>query len=125
MSSSWSQASLHDVLRAEFEHAERLALTGPDVLLEPKAFSAMALVTHELATNARKYGALSTAAGRVGVETSVDEIGNVAVSWRETGGPPVSPPTRRGFGSTILEQAIPFEVDGISRPSFRRSGFVF
>ncbi len=123
----WTSGSLHGLLHAEAaaygELGGRLVLIGPDVVLQPKAFSAMALVVHELTTNARKYGALKTADGRVTVETGVDETGDVTMAWREMGGPPVLPPTRRGFGSTILEQAIPFEINGRSTFSYLPAGF--
>jgi CheY-like chemotaxis protein len=81
-------------------------------------------VLHELVTNARKYGALTMQTGRILVETSVTEVGNVVVVWTESGGPMVVQPTRRGFGTTILEQAIPFEVNGQSTPRFLPNGFV-
>lgn len=124
---NWQPASLHDLLRAEIDaydelHAQ-ISLTGPDVMLQPKAFSAMALVAHELMTNARKYGALSTQSGRITVVASASDDGSVAISWRENGGPPVVAPVRRGFGTSILEQLIPFEADGTSTPSFPASGF--
>jgi light-regulated signal transduction histidine kinase (bacteriophytochrome)/CheY-like chemotaxis protein len=123
----WTSGSLHGLLHAEAaaygELGGRLVLVGPDVVLQPKAFSAMALVVHELTTNARKYGALKTVGGQVTVETGVDDAGDVTMAWRETGGPPVLPPTRRGFGSTILEQAIPFEVNGLSTPRYLPGGF--
>jgi two-component sensor histidine kinase/CheY-like chemotaxis protein len=127
-STNWRPSSLHALLRTELEpYAQAqgsVALRGPDVMLQPKAFSAMALVLHELVTNARKYGALTMPTGRILVETSVTEISNVMVVWRETGGPTVVPPTRRGFGTTIIEQAIPFEVNGESTPSYLPNGFV-
>lgn len=123
----WKPASLHALLRAEIEAfdpaGQRLLLAGPDVVLQPKAFSAMALVVHEATTNARKHGALMTTNGRVLVETSTDATGNVTIVWRELGGPPVMPPTRRGFGTAILEQVIAFEVEGTSTPKYLRSGF--
>jgi light-regulated signal transduction histidine kinase (bacteriophytochrome)/CheY-like chemotaxis protein len=125
--SNWSPASLHALLRAEldaYSHSEKsLLFRGPDVSLQPKALTAIALVIHELTTNARKYGALSVPSGQVTVTTSVDEIGNVAIAWHETGGPHVSAPTHRGFGSTILEQAIPFEINGLSKPQYLPDGF--
>ena len=112
----WTSGSLHGLIHAEAavygELGGRLVLAGPDVVLQPKAFSAMALVVHELTTNARKYGALKTLEGQVTVATGLDAAGDVTMTWRETGGPAVAPPVRRGFGSTILEQAIPFEVNG-------------
>jgi light-regulated signal transduction histidine kinase (bacteriophytochrome)/CheY-like chemotaxis protein len=127
-SNNGKPASLHDLIRFEIatysELESRLVLVGPDVLLPPKSFTAMALVVHELVTNARKYGALSAARGIVTVETSRDEVHNVLVSWKETGGPAVTQPTRRGFGSTLIEQLIPFEMNGMSKPQFLRAGFV-
>jgi light-regulated signal transduction histidine kinase (bacteriophytochrome)/CheY-like chemotaxis protein len=127
-STNWLPASLHALLRTEVdaypETQGRVILRGPDVVLQPKAFSAMALVVHELVTNALKYGALTIPRGQVLVETAVTETSNVIVVWRESGGPMVTPPTRRGFGTTILEQAIPFELNGESKPSFMSTGFV-
>ncbi len=120
-SNNWGSASLHALLKTNLE--ERIQLTGPDVLLEPKAFSAMALVIHEVVTNARKYGALSNNSGEVFVTTSKDEVGDISIVWRESGGPPVKIPTRRGFGSTILEQVIPFEVNGACIPQYLPHGF--
>ena len=98
-------------------------MTGPDVMLQPKAFAAMALVCHELVTNARKHGALSVPSGQISIESTADPDGNVGIFWREMGGPTVSAPERRGFGYTILAEVIPFEVDGISTPEFSPSGF--
>ena len=126
-STNWQPASLHELLRTEIDafdqsHA-RITLIGPDVMLQPKAFAAMALVGHELFTNARKHGALSVPSGQITIETIAKPDGNVGVLWREMGGPPVTVPERRGFGSTILAEVIPFEVDGISTPEFSPSGF--
>ena len=127
-SNNGKPASLHDLLRFEIatysELESRLILVGPDVLLPPKSFTAMALVVHELVTNARKYGALSETDGVVTVETSLDKVHNILVSWKESGGPAVLHPTRRGFGSTLIEQLIPFEMNGMSKPQFLPAGFV-
>ncbi|MBR0994634.1 GAF domain-containing protein [Bradyrhizobium japonicum] len=126
-SSDWKSNSLHALLRAEIEtygkFEGQVVLHGPDVLLQPRAFTPITLVVHELVTNARKYGALSTLAGRITVTTSQDDLSNVIVAWCETGGPMVSSPTRRGFGSTILEQIIPFELNGSSSPRFLPAGY--
>ena len=124
---NWQPASLHELLRTEIDafdqsHA-RITMIGPDVMLQPKAFAAMALVGHELFTNARKHGALSVPSGQITVETTSNPDGNVGISWGEMGGPAVTVPKRRGFGSTILTEVIPFEVDGISTPEFAPSGF--
>jgi CheY-like chemotaxis protein len=126
-SSDWKSNSLHALLRAEIEtygqFEGRVVLNGPDVLLQPRAFTPMTLVVHELVTNARKYGALSALGGQITVTTSNDELSNVMVAWCESGGPAVSAPLRRGFGSTILEQIIPFELNGSSRPKFLPDGY--
>jgi light-regulated signal transduction histidine kinase (bacteriophytochrome)/CheY-like chemotaxis protein len=128
-SGNWKSASLHRLVFAEIEaysvSDDRVVREGPDVLLQPKALLAMALVVHELVTNACKYGALSVPAGQIRIKVTVDDIDNVAVSWTEAGGPVVVPPTRRGFGSTILEQSIPFEVNGVSTPRYTPTGFCF
>lgn len=126
-SNNGKSASLYELLRFEIatytELESRLILVGPDVLLPPKSFTAMALVVHELVTNARKYGALSGSRGSVTVETSLDTVHNVLMSWKESGGPSVEQPKRRGFGSTLIEQLIPFEMNGMSKPQFLPGGF--
>jgi two-component sensor histidine kinase len=78
-------------------------IDGPNVLLEPDAAQAIAVALHELATNAAKYGALSVPDGHVRVEWSHEPNGRLVLRWTETGGPPVEPPTRRGFGSRVME----------------------
>jgi two-component sensor histidine kinase len=65
----------------------------------------MGLILHELTTNAVKYGALSTGEGKLTVQWSVDDEGGLTLIWREENGPPVVSPTRRGFGSEVLERA--------------------
>lgn len=126
-SSDWTPTPLHSLLSAEIETygkvEDRLIWIGPEVVLQPRAFTPMALVVHELVTNARKYGALSVPAGQITVTTSRDEIGNVSVTWAEAGGPTVTPPIRNGFGSTVLAQVIPFELNGSSTPHYHRLGY--
>ncbi|MDB5503610.1 MAG: two-component system sensor histidine kinase/response regulator [Tardiphaga sp.] len=126
-SSDWMPTPLRALLSVEVETygniEDRLTLTGPEVILMPKAFTPMALVVHELVTNARKYGALSTTDGRITVTTSRDEAGNVSIAWCETGGPMVSAPQRKGFGSTVLGQVIPFELNGMSTPRYLPGGY--
>jgi two-component sensor histidine kinase len=126
-SSDWTPTPLHSLLTAEIETygkvEDRLILIGPEVMLQPRAFTPMALVVHELVTNARKYGALSVPGGQITVTTSSDEIGNVSAKWAETGGPPVTAPLRKGFGSTVLTQVIPFELNGSSSPRYLTLGY--
>ena len=92
--------------------AVRVEAHGPAVLLHPSAFSTVALVLHELMTNAAKYGALSDDVGRVAIHWRIEADGDVALEWRESGGPPVQAPTRLGFGSTIIQRSIPHELGG-------------
>jgi CheY-like chemotaxis protein len=127
-SSNWGPVSLHGLVQAEIEAfsfgEDAVAMHGPDIMLDHRAFSAMILVIHELVTNARKYGALKQPGGHITLHTSVDETGNVAMTWQEGGGPPVAAPLHRGFGSTILDQVIPFELNGTCSAQYPVSGFV-
>jgi two-component sensor histidine kinase len=90
----------------------RTQIEGPTVLLKPEVAQAIAVVLHELATNAAKYGALSATEGQVHVEWSRAQDGQLRLSWTETGGPPVKLPTRRGFGTSVLETMIRDAVNG-------------
>lgn len=113
----WSPSSLYDLIRTETaayasHSADRVVIEGPDALIAPGAFTTLALVVHELMTNSCKYGALSDSRGHVAVTLSRGDDGSLELDWREHGGPPVAPPTRRGFGSTIIERTIPHELGG-------------
>lgn len=87
-------------------------LEGADIAVDAEAYTTLALVLHELTTNAAKYGALSAAGGTVSVTWRVEDSGDLALSWSEAGGPPVAQPNRRGFGSTIIERSVPHELGG-------------
>jgi PAS domain S-box-containing protein len=94
-------------LRPFVEGAEgRLALTGPPVELNPKAVQTIGLALHELATNASKYGALSTADGTINVDWLVHPGEQLEITWRESGGPPVMRPERSGFGHFVIETMV-------------------
>lgn len=95
-------------LRADNAQA---VLSGPTIGLRPDVAPMIALVFHEIITNAAKYGALSTADGIVQARWEVNEDG-LAFHWRELGGPLVQPPERNGFGRSLIEKAIPYEFDG-------------
>ncbi|MNP16716.1 Blue-light-activated histidine kinase [compost metagenome] len=99
--------------------ADALELRGPGLLLDARAFSVLALVLHELATNAAKYGALSRAGGTLSVTWAVDAGGACEIIWCERGGPTVRPPTRTGFGSVLIERSIPFDLGGSSNLEYR------
>src|SRR6202034_3733627 len=99
----------------------RFAINGPRILLAPQAYSAVALIVHELVTNSSKYGALSDS-GRVEVTLGVAPGEGLRFKWREMGGPVVSVPTRRGFGSVIIERVVPFDLQGTAIVSYLRAG---
>jgi PAS domain S-box-containing protein len=102
---------------------KRVRIDGPQVLLEPNTAQALAVTLHELATNAAKYGALSTANGHIDLKWSHEANGRWNLRWVETGGPTVQPPTRRGFGGRIIEQMIA-QLKGESRFDWRVEGLV-
>ena len=122
----WHRAPLRRLLEAEARawtsSADRVALVGPGVTLDSRAYQALALVFHEMMTNAAKYGALSRSSGRLDVTWSRDPGGDLRIEWRELGGPPVMPPQRRGFGSVIVEQTVPFELRGEARIQYLTQG---
>lgn len=100
-------ADLKDILGAELKafDATRIATNGESIALVPQLARALALILHELATNAAKYGALSKPDGRISVSWT-DEAGRVRIRWVEEGGPTVAPPGRRGFGSQLFERLL-------------------
>ncbi|MFD2236820.1 HWE histidine kinase domain-containing protein [Aureimonas populi] len=124
---SFSTVSLRDILQTEISayighKAARFHLSGPDILIEANAFATLALVFHELVTNSAKYGALSDSSGSVKVDWTIEPSGNCRILWRESGGPPVTPPMRRGFGSTIIERSIPHDIGGEAQVDYRLAG---
>ena len=106
----WQGASISDVVGRTLDtFAGRCSIEGEHVLLTPGATQGLALVTHELCTNASKYGAYSTPGGRVAVRWSIEQTGNeptLVFRWQERGGPRVVPPDHTSFGTTLLELAI-------------------
>jgi len=123
----WSPASLHELIETEAEaylggKTDRVSVTGPDVLVAPEAYTVLALVLHEMMTNSAKYGSLCDSAGRLAIDTRLDKVGDLQIGWRESGGPPVRPPQRRGFGSTIIERSIPYELRGAAQLRHKLSG---
>jgi light-regulated signal transduction histidine kinase (bacteriophytochrome) len=122
----WSPARLYDLIEVESgaylgERSDRVQLSGPNVLLTPGCFTVLALVIHEMLTNAAKYGALSDS-GIVKIDWRVDEDGSLLIDWTESGGPPVVAPTRRGFGSTVIERSIPYDLGGHTEINYRLAG---
>lgn len=97
---------------------------GPELFLTPRAANALALGLHELAANAVKFGALSLDTGRVRVRWTKTADGGFELNWTETGGPTVSAPTKRGFGSTLLEEVTSRELNGATTIDYRPAGVV-
>jgi light-regulated signal transduction histidine kinase (bacteriophytochrome) len=126
---NWSPAPLRTLLRTELKPylkkgQERVSLTGPAVKLDPRAHTALAMVFHELTTNAVKYGALSSNDGRVAVAWQFNSEGDLDLQWDETGGPEVASPSRHGFGSTVIQRALPFELGGKAEVTYPKTGLV-
>jgi PAS domain S-box-containing protein len=125
----WHGAALREVAERSLKPfdaagAGRIAITGPDVWLQPGAALTMALVFHELATNAVKYGALSVDAGRVELGWTLDASETrLDLTWAESDGPSVKPPTRRGFGSRLIERGFQAELRGSARMAYEPAGF--
>ncbi|WP_312163507.1 PAS domain S-box protein [Phenylobacterium sp.] len=101
----------------------QIVLQGPSAWLQPGAALSMALIFHELATNAVKYGALSVEGGRVDLTWTLDGA-DLALTWAEHGGPPVSPPTRKGFGTRLIERGLRGDLRGTARMSYEPGGLV-
>jgi two-component sensor histidine kinase len=124
--SQWQGADVEDLVRVQLAHfadlvGSRIAVHGPKLRLNAAAAQAIGLAVHELATNASKYGALSSDNGRVDVDWR--SARSFAISWTERGGPPVRPPDRRGFGSTVVETMAKRTVGGEVEADFAPSGF--
>jgi PAS domain S-box-containing protein len=124
---AWEGARLSEVLKRELKaFSDRLSIRGCELIINAPAAQQFAMIVHELATNAIKYGALSAPDGRIAVEGRVEQNGSntqFLFLWKESGGPRVSNPTRRGFGSIILVDsakqfgrhvALNYEPDGLS-----------
>ncbi|MCB2047391.1 MAG: GAF domain-containing protein [Novosphingobium sp.] len=124
---AWSPSSLYQLIRTECEayaggSGGRISISGPDAMIAPAAFTTLALVMHELVTNSCKHGALSAPAGTVDIRISRAEDDALSFTWTEHGGPEVSRPERRGFGSTIIERMIPHELNGVAEVEYRTKG---
>ena len=114
---NWAPVAIKSLVESEAgaylgSRAGRIRMGGPDVALDPKAFATLALVVHEMMTNSAKYGALADSTGQVEVVWTLDQGARLVIDWKESGGPPVQPPSRRGFGTTIIERSIPFDLNG-------------
>jgi NO-binding membrane sensor protein with MHYT domain/two-component sensor histidine kinase len=122
----WDGVDLRILLDQEFAPyaAEQVCLSGPPVDLDPRQALGMGLAFHEMAVNAAKYGALFNTTGVVRVDWSVGD-GHLMLDWVESGGPSVTPPTRRGFGSDLIESTVNRSLEGTAVLAYPPEGFSF
>jgi two-component sensor histidine kinase len=128
----WQGVMLQDLVRAQLEPfldsaKQRLAAHGPALLLLPAAAQDLGLALHELATNASKYGALSVPTGKINIGWAIDRDATSGakrfrMTWRESGGPPVSPPVSKGFGSTVVTGTLSRTFRGKAETQYRPEG---
>jgi PAS domain S-box-containing protein len=129
---NWEGANLREIVAeavAPYSNAreDRLHLDGPDVRLPPRMALALAMALQELATNAVKYGALSNEAGEVRIQWALDRTKEppcLHLRWQEGGGPPVKAPTRRGFGTRLIERSLALDLDGDVQIDFAAGGVI-
>jgi PAS domain S-box-containing protein len=128
---NWHGAPLADLVRQQLVpfaeiQSSRFEIAGPDVVITAEAAQAIGLAIHELATNAIKYGALSEASGKVSVswmlDGEADAPGPLLLSWIEQGGPPVSPPSRKGFGHVVIGEMVERSLNGKVAVEFASEG---
>ena len=115
-------ANLRNILSTEIApyDASRVSMTGPDCLLSPKLALTMALLVHELTTNAAKHGALSSDAGKLSITWTLAGT-RLSLAWNESGGPPVVPPSHSGFGTRLFQRALG-QFDGKVDANFAPAG---
>ena len=124
---NWNPASLRRLIELESQaylssDADRVRITGADVLIQPEAYSVLALVIHEMMSNSVKYGSLCDSKGWLEINLETALHGDLKFHWKEVGGPPVKPPKRRGFGSTLIERQVPYELKGEARVDYNLEG---
>lgn len=128
LSSNLRTADLGDVVEAALapfqreDGASRITVHGPAIALPERTAGGIALAVHELATNAVKYGALSTPAGVVAIEWTLSPQGRLVMEWKETGGPRVSPPQAEGFGAKVIRHSVAHEPGGGITIDYRPDG---
>ncbi|MGU3494381.1 HWE histidine kinase domain-containing protein [Xanthobacteraceae bacterium A53D] len=122
----WGPAPLQALIDAEaaafVDERDRIITQGEPVYLNPQAYTSMALVVHELVTNSNKYGSLSSGEGRVTIGWNRTASGDLTIEWRESGGPPVKRPSRKGFGTTIIERSVPYDLGGTATVDYATHG---
>jgi PAS domain S-box-containing protein len=124
--SSWQGAEIRKLIDEElapYSTGDQIALSGPEVQLEPATAQTVALALHELVTNSAKYGALSALSGRLSVSWD-DQAGMLRIVWEETGGPRVEKPASRGFGTRSVIASIESQLGGQAEFDWRPEGLI-
>jgi two-component sensor histidine kinase len=125
---NWHGASLRTLVEQQLNMyaadrvANRIMIDGEDVMLKPEAVQNLGLALHELATNAQKYGALSSGRGSVRIHWQFCDAAKLKLTWEEEGGPPVSTPDRSGFGRAMIESVVGKALEGEVKLSFPPNG---
>lgn len=127
--SRWEGASLENIIQQELapycgDDKSRALISGPSHTLGPKAAQAIAVVIHELTTNAAKYGALSIPGGLIRIEWSVKSNQDLTIRWTESGGPELVPPLRKGFGTRAIEMMIKNQLYGDVHLNWHSAGLI-
>lgn len=125
--SDWGNAAIGDIVRSELApymdgSESHVEMSGPDIKLAPNDAMSLGLAIHELATNAAKYGALSTIKGRIHVHWTLLSPDLAEIHWREEGGPPVIEPAKRGFGRDLIEKIVAHELNSDVDLKFNPAG---
>jgi two-component system CheB/CheR fusion protein len=126
----WRKVGIMELVKTQLEpfaaERNRYSVAGEQVLLTANAALALGLVLYELATNATKYGALSAAEGRIEIawriESRIGSTPMLVFQWQERDGPKVEEPSRRGFGSELLQRQLRYELNGETRMDFHSDG---
>jgi PAS domain S-box-containing protein len=126
----WKASTLHELIVQQLEPYVRdrpaaVSIGGPRLLVHPKPALTLSLVMHELAANAAKYGALSAPTGRIEIGWQITPERRLRLTWQEAGGPPVAQPSRRGFGSQLVEFNIAHEFGGEATVDYRPAGIEY
>lgn len=131
---NWEGAGLFDLVKAALKpfgvadgRSERFIITGENIRLSPRATLTLGITFNELATNAVKYGAFSNEAGLIVIEWKIEpklEGDRLILHWREKNGPPVTPPSQKGFGSQVIERGLTHELEGTVHLEYRADGVV-
>lgn len=131
--SEWQGVCIKALLSAQLGHFEdligtRILFTGPLIQIRPSAAQTLGMAINELATNAGKYGALSNASGKINIDWTIVELeagGQFRLTWSELGGPEPAPPTRQGFGHTVLVDMVMHNLEADVSLSYPKTGLVW